>query len=281
MFRRLPSQRSEPMSENASRAGDYKLPFDFSGQVCVVTGAGQGIGKAIAGVFAAHEAEVVIADLAVESGLSAAEEIRSAKGRAHFFEIDVSDERRVVALVDDVYGRFGRIDVVVHNAAYFPLTAFEDIDDGILARTLSVNLKAAFWLTQAALPCFKRQGKGRVLVTSSVTGARVAYPGLAHYAASKAGINGFIRAAALELAKYNVTVNGVEPGMIETSAADNLGDRAHAEKLASRIPMKRLGSPKDIAFAMAFLASDAASYVTGQTLIVDGGALLPECGVSP
>jgi len=105
----------------------------------------------------------------------------------------------------------------------------------------------------------------------------VACPGLAHYAASKAGVNGFIRAAALELAKHRITVNGVEPGMIETPAADNLGDAAHQDELRKGVPLGRLGRPEDIAAAMLFLASEAAAYITGQTIIVDGGALLPEC----
>jgi 3-oxoacyl-[acyl-carrier protein] reductase len=106
--------------------------------------------------------------------------------------------------------------VLIHNAAYFPLTAFADITPPLLQRTLAVNLQALFWLSQAALPAMRAQGGGRILVTSSVTGPRVAYPGLAHYAASKAGVNGFIRAAALELAADGITVNGVEPGMIRT-----------------------------------------------------------------
>lgn len=119
-------------------------------------------------------------------------------------------------------------------------------------------------------------GGGRILVTSSVTGPRVAYPGLAHYAASKAGVNGFIRAAALELACEGITVNGVEPGMIRTPAMANLGGEALNQAIAAAVPLGRLGEPEDIAAAMVFLASPAAGYITGQTLVVDGGALLPE-----
>ena len=125
-----------------------------------------------------------------------------------------------------------------------------------------MNLKSCFRLTQAALPALRRSVAGRVLVTSSVTGPRTAIPGLSHYAASKAGVNGFIRAAALELAGDGITVNGVEPGLVATPALGSLGDAA----------------PLDIAHAMLFLASDEASYITGQTLVVDGGALLPENG---
>ena len=139
-----------------------------------------------------------------------------------------------------------------------------------------MNLGALFWLTQAALPLFAARGGGCVLATSSVTGNRVAYPGLSHYAASKAGVNGFIRNAALELAPRNIRVNGVEPGMIHTPAMANLGDAALEARIAAGIPLGRLGQPADIANAMLFLASDAAAYITGQTLVVDGGATLPE-----
>lgn len=254
-----------------------RLPIDFSGRVCVVTGGGQGIGRSIVRTFAAHGAVVVVADQSSAASREAAEEISSAGGKSLPVCVDVADEGAVRALVELTVRQFGALDIVVHNAAFFPLTPFEQIDAPLLERTLSVNLKAAFWLTQAALPYLSRCGHGRVLVTSSVTGPRVAYPGLAHYAASKSGLNGFIRAAALELARHAVTVNGVEPGMIATAAAANLGDDQHGEELKKGIPLGRLGSPQDIAYAMAFLASDAASYITGQTLVVDGGALLPEC----
>ncbi|MBS0976453.1 SDR family oxidoreductase, partial [Serratia rubidaea] len=189
---------------------------------------------------------------------------------------DLSDAAQIALLVEQVTQRCGRLDVVVHNAAYFPLTPFAEIDRALLQRTLSVNLMAPFHLAQAALPWMRRQGGGRILVTSSVTGPKVAYPGLAHYAASKAGVNGFIRAAALELAPYGITVNGVEPGMIRTPAMANLGDASLNQAIGGAVPLGRLGEPEDIAAAMVFLASAAAGYITGQTLVVDGGALLPE-----
>jgi 3-oxoacyl-[acyl-carrier protein] reductase len=125
----------------------------------------------------------------------------------------------------------------------------------------------------------KKRGAGRILVTSSITGPRVAMPGTAHYAASKAGANGFIRTAALELAAYGITVNGVEPGYIDTPAMSALKARFGEEQLTRYIPLKRLGRPEDIAHAMLFLASDEAAYVTGQTIVVDGGSTLPESPV--
>jgi 3-oxoacyl-[acyl-carrier protein] reductase len=254
-----------------------QLSLHLHDRVCLVTGAGQGIGRAIARVFAAHEATMIVSDLVRERCERVASEIVSAGGRAVAAPADIGEQGAATDLVATALARFGRLDVLIHNAAFFPLAAFATIDAETLERTLAVNLKAAFWLTQAGLSALRASGRGRVLVTSSVTGPRVAYPGLAHYAASKSGVNGFIRAAALELAQYGITVNGVEPGMIATPAADNLGDAAHQESLRKNVPLGRLGRPEDIASAMLFLASDAAGYITGQTLIVDGGALLPEC----
>lgn len=255
----------------------WRAPIDLSGRICIVTGGGQGIGRAIVRTFVAHGANVVIADNSHTRCEEAANEVISCGGRALAVCADIGDRDDIDDLVRRSERELGGVDVVVHNAAVFPLRDFEAIDSELLERTLAVNLKAAFWLTQAALPALRRSGRGRVLVTSSVTGPRVAYPGLAHYAASKAGLNGFVRAAALELASARITVNGVEPGMIATPAAANLGDEAHSAELARGVPLGRLGEAQDIASAMLFLASDAAAYITGQTIVVDGGALLPEC----
>ncbi|QHA86744.1 SDR family oxidoreductase [Serratia rhizosphaerae] len=248
----------------------------FRGQVVLVTGGAQGIGLAIAGAFARLGATLVVADLQHDKARQAAEQLTEQGGSAQALACDLADEAQIAALVAQVTQRCRRLDVVVHNAAYFPLTPFAEIDRALLQRTLSVNLMAPFHLAQAALPWMRRQGGGRILVTSSVTGPKVAYPGLAHYAASKAGVNGFIRAAALELAPYGITVNGVEPGMIRTPAMANLGDDAFNQAIGGAVPLGRLGEPEDIAAAMVFLASAAAGYITGQTLVVDGGALLPE-----
>ncbi|MDR0278283.1 MAG: SDR family oxidoreductase [Paucimonas sp.] len=246
--------------------------FDFTGQQVLVTGGAQGIGRAIVEGFARAGAEVLIADLNLDGARALASALNDEGHRVSASGIDLADREAVAALLAGL----PRLDVLVHNAAYFPLTPFEQIDEPLLRRTLDVNLSALFWLTQGALPLFRRQGRGNVLVTSSVTGPRVAYPGLSHYAASKAGVNGFIRSAALELAAHGVRVNGVEPGMIRTPAMDNLGDASLNARIAGSVPLGRLGEPQDIAAAMLFLASDNAAYITGQTLIVDGGATLPE-----
>ena len=256
-------------------SGD-RVALDLFGRTAIVTGAGQGIGRAISRAFAAHGATVVAADLQGKRAAAVTEEIVAAGGTAHPVSADLGDIAAIDALVTETFERFGRLDIVLHNAAYFPRMALAEITPEVLERTLSVNLKAAFRLTQAALPFLKASPGGRLLFTSSVTGPRVAFPGLAHYAASKAGLNGFIRAAALELAPFGITVNGVEPGMIATGAADNLGGADFQRDLIGGIPLGRLGRPEEIAAAMLFLASEAAAYITGQTIVVDGGALLPE-----
>lgn len=246
--------------------------FDFSGRRVLVTGAAQGIGRRIAEGFATAGASLLLLDRQEQAVAALASELRSQGREARALAVDLADPAASAAALAGLDG----LDVLVHNAAYFPLTEFAAITPQLLQRTLAVNLGALFWLTQAALPLFAARGGGCVLATSSVTGNRVAYPGLSHYAASKAGVNGFIRNAALELAPRNIRVNGVEPGMIHTPAMANLGDAALEARIAAGIPLGHLGQPADIANAMLFLASDAAAYITGQTLVVDGGATLPE-----
>jgi 3-oxoacyl-[acyl-carrier protein] reductase len=263
---------------NETMLSAARLPLDLCGRKCIVTGAARGIGRAIAVALAAHGAIVAIVDRAISESQAACADIVRAGGQAQALAADLADRAEIERVMVRATGDLGGLDVLVHNAAHYPLRLLPDIDAALLQRTLAVNLEAAFWLTQAGLPMLRLSGRGRILITSSVTGPRVAYPGLAHYAASKAGLNGFIRSAALELAGERITVNGIEPGMIATPAAANLGGEAHQQWLARRIPLGRLGRPQDIAYAMLFLASDAAAYITGQTLVVDGGALLPECG---
>lgn len=255
-------------------------PFTLHGKVALVTGGGRGIGAAIADVFARAGAKVLIANRSAAAGEAVAAAIRAAGGAAQAFGCDVGQRAQAQAAVSEAVRVFDALDIVVHNAAVNPWARIEALDDAALEQTLAVNLKACFWLAQAALPhwreCAGRGGGGRMLVTSSVTGPRVAMPGATPYAASKAGVNGFIRSAALELARERVTVNGVEPGYIAKQGGSLLSDPERAQHIARHIPVGMLGRPEDIAYAMCYLASDAARYVTGQTLVVDGGSTLSE-----
>lgn len=252
---------------------------DLSGKVAIVTGAGQGIGEGIAKIFAAAGAKIVVATRTAENGQETVDDIVAAGGEAVLVQCDVGQRQQVEDMVATCVERFGRVDITVHNAAVYPLHTIEELTDDVVDTTLSVNMKAGVWLTQACLPHFRKQGGGRLLFTSSVTGPRVAMPGTAHYAMSKSGLNGFIRTAALEYARENITVNGVEPGYILTHAMSALGDEEELKAMAECIPQGHLGAPQDIANTMLFLASDEAAYITGQTIVVDGGSTLPESQV--
>jgi 3-oxoacyl-[acyl-carrier protein] reductase len=250
--------------------------FGLHGKVALVTGGGRGIGAAIAVVFAQAGARVLIANRTAEAGEAVAASIAAAGGIAESIGCDIGRHDEAERAVAEAARRFGMLDIVVHNAAVNSWARIDELTDAAIEQTFAINLKACFWLTQAALPHWRARGGGRMLVTSSVTGPRVAMPGAAAYAASKAGVNGFIRSAALELAPERVTVNGVEPGYIAKQGGSLLSDPERAARIARHIPMGELGRPDDIAHAMCFLASDAARYVTGQTLVVDGGSTLPE-----
>ncbi|MCK1297396.1 MULTISPECIES: SDR family oxidoreductase [unclassified Bradyrhizobium] len=248
----------------------------LKGKTAIVTGSGQGIGAAIARIFAGEGAQVVIATRTESHGQATMSNIVAAGGEAILCVTDVGAPRQIERAVDLAVSKYGKLDIVVHNAASFAAGKVEDLDESQLEESLNVNLKAAFRLSKAAIPHLRRRGGGRLLFTSSVTGPRVAMPGASYYAASKSGLNGFIRTAAIELAKYRITVNGVEPGFIKTPAMNLLADEEGQKVLAKYVPMGALGVPEDIAYAMLYLASEEAAYVTGQTIVVDGGSTLPE-----
>src|ERR1700723_891985 len=251
---------------------------DLSNKVAIVTGAGQGIGEGIARVFAKAGAKVVLATRSQANGQAVTDSIVKSGGVATMNQTDVGRRSEVKRVVAQTVERYGRLDIVIHNAAVYPIIPIEKLSDEDLDLTLCVNLKAGFWFIQESLPYLRKQGGGRILFTSSVTGPNVAMPGTAHYAASKAGLNGLIRTAALEYARQNVTVNGVEPGYIRTPAMDALGGAEALALMASQIPVGKLGDPVDIGHAMLFLASGAASYITGQTIVVDVAAAHRQAG---
>ena len=249
---------------------------DLTGKVAIVTGSGQGIGEGIAKVFARHGAKIVVATRSVGNGQETVDDIVAAGGEAMLVQCDVGLHEQVDAVVAETVAAYGRVDIGIHNAAIYPLHNIDDLTDEVIDQTLSVNMKAAVWLTQACVPHFRKQGGGRMIFTSSVTGPRVAMPGTSHYAMSKGGMNGFIRTAALEYARENITINGVEPGYILTAAMSALGGEEELKAMSQCIPLGKMGVPEDIAYTMLFLATDEASYLTGQTIVVDGGSTLPE-----
>ena len=251
----------------------------LDGKVAIVTGSGQGIGESIARIFAQAGARVVVATRSAGNGQQTVDAILADGGEAILLQCDIGRHDEVDNVVASTVAEYGRIDIAVHNAGVYPLATIEELSDDVLEHTLAVNMKSGVWITQACLPHFRAQGGGRVLFTSSVTGPRVAMPGMAHYGMSKSGLNGFVRTAALEYARENITVNAVEPGYILTEAMKTLGSEEELKAMAQCIPRGDMGKPADVAYAMLFLASDEASYVTGQTIVVDGGSTLPESQV--
>lgn len=252
---------------------------DLSNKVAIVTGAGQGIGAGIARVFAKAGAKVMVVNRTAANGENTVAEITDAGGTADLCAVDIGDIDNIEKAVADTVNKWGGVDIMLHNAASFLGGPVESYSEDDLETVLSVNLKACFRLSKAAIPHFRKRGGGRLLFTSSVTGPRVAMPGTSYYAASKGGMNAFIRTAAIELARENITVNGVEPGYIRTAAMELLADEEGLAQMTKYIPAGFMGAPEDIAYAMLYLASDEARYITGQTICVDGGSTLPESPV--
>jgi 3-oxoacyl-[acyl-carrier protein] reductase len=250
--------------------------FRLDGKVALVTGARPGIGGAIAAHLAQAGARVMLANRTREAAAEVALEVQRQGGTAHATGFS-ADEAGAARAIEDTLAACGALDILVHNAGGCPWTRLETLSAELLEGTLALNLKCCFYLTRAALPALRRRGGGRILVTSSVTGPRVVMAGAAHYAAAKAGVNGFIRAAALELAADRITVNGVEPGFI-AKGRGRLSEPQTRSRIERYIPLGTMGRPEDVAGAILYLASDAARWITGQTIVVDGGATLPDSG---
>ncbi len=251
----------------------------LEGKVAIVTGGGRGIGAGISRVFAEAGAKVMIATRTASYGEELLDQIKAKGGDAALLSLDVGDTADLDRLVRTTLDRWGGVDILVHNAASFLGGPVDDYSEDDLETVLAVNLKACFRLSKALVPSMRARGGGRLLFTSSVTGPRVAMPGTSYYAASKGGMNAFIRTAALEFARENITVNGIEPGYIRTAAMELLADEDGLAEMTRYIPAGFMGDPEDIAFAMLYLASDEARYITGQTICIDGGSTLPESPV--
>jgi len=242
--------------------------IDLAGRVALVTGASRGIGRAIAARLAAQGATVVAAARG-DNAAATVDAIRTTGGNAELASADVSDAAAIEALVAGTMQRHGRIDILVNNAGIAKDQLMLRMKRDDWDQVIATNLTAAFALTQAVLKPMIRQKSGRIVCISSVVG-QSGNAGQANYAASKAGLIGFAKAVAQEVASRNITVNVVAPGLIETDMTRAITGNAR-EDWAAKIPLKRLGTPDDIAAAVCFLASDEAAYITGQVLAVNGG----------
>jgi 3-oxoacyl-[acyl-carrier protein] reductase len=254
------------------------MPGRVEDKVAIVIGAARGIGAAIAERLIEEGAGVVIADTLADEGQAIASRL-GARGEATFVATDVSRKDSVDALVQGTLARCGRVDILVQNAGIYPYTMLPEIPLEEWDAVLGVNLRGCFLAIQACIPAMRARRYGRIVLTSSITGPRVSNPGHGHYSASKAGINGLIRAAAIELAPDGITVNGVEPGNILTEGMQAERAPEFIGAMERSVPLGRLGTPRDVAHAVLFLASDEAAYITGTTIIVDGGQILPEAKV--
>ena len=242
-------------------------------RVAIITGAGQGIGKALALGLAREDAKLVIADINQDKAVAVKNEINEMGATALAIRTDVSDEVSVQSLVDHVLQQFGTIDILINNAGIFPVSSVEDMKEEEWNRVIDTNLIGAFLCSRAVVRKFLQQASGRII---SITSGR-AFQGAknaAHYASSKAGLIGFSRSLALELASHHITVNIICPGITDTAQPRGHLSEEQLYGQAQKIPLGRIGQPEDLVGAAVFLASDAAAFITGQTIVVNGGSFM-------
>jgi len=241
-----------------------------TGRTVIVTGGTKGIGKGIARVFAQAGANVVVVGRDRATGEAAAAELG-----ATYVQADIAQAADCERMAAEAEQRFGDIDVLCANAGIFPDVKLADMTERDIDEIFAINVRGTMLSVKACMPALERSGHGRVVLTSSITGPITGYPGWSHYGATKAAQLGFLRTAAIELAPRGITINAVMPGNIETEGLAEMGPDYRAAMEAS-IPQKKIGTVEDIGHAALFFASDEANYITGQTIVVDGGQVQPE-----
>jgi 3-oxoacyl-[acyl-carrier protein] reductase len=247
----------------------------ITGRTVLVTGGTRGIGRGIAQTFAGAGARVAISGRDRASGETAAAELAAGGGEVAYIQADVSSAADSERMVSETVKRFGGLDVLCANAGVFPSARIEDMTEEEIDSIFATNVKGMMLSVKAAIPALARSGHGRVIVTSSITGPITGFPGWSHYGATKAAQLGWVRTAAIELAKSAITVNAVLPGNIITEGLEEMG-ADYLRQMGASIPLRRLGATADIGNAALFFATDEAAYITGQTIVVDGGQILPE-----
>ncbi len=247
---------------------------NLSGRIAIVTGAGQGMGRSVAQALAARGATIVVNDLKAEKAEGVAAELRAGGAEAHAIVADVIDAAAVRGMIEETIARYGGIHILINNAGVLRPTKVIDIPEEEWDWVIAVNLKGTFLCSQAVLPAMKTNRWGRIVNFSSTAGKNVSTVGGAHYTAAKAGILGFTRHLAKEVAADGITVNSVCPGLIDTEMVRATIDDARTADYARSFPISRLGLPEEVAELVAFLASDRAAYITGASLDINGGGLL-------
>jgi len=247
----------------------------LDGRSAIVTGGSKGIGRGIAETLAAAGVNVLVTARTQNDLDATVAGLADQPGRVSGLATDVTNPDDCRRAVETAVERHGGLDIVCANAGIFPSGRLEELTPDDIEHVLAVNFKGTVFVIQAALPALTASGHGRVIITSSITGPITGYPGWSHYGASKAAQLGFLRTAAMELAPKQITINAVMPGNIITEGLIEMGQE-YMDQMAASIPARRLGSVADIGNAALFFATDEAAYITGQSLVVDGGQILPE-----
>jgi 3-oxoacyl-[acyl-carrier protein] reductase len=247
----------------------------LQGRSAIVTGGSKGIGRGIAETFADAGVNVVVTGRSQSDIDACVADLAGKPGTVTGVAADVTSQEDCRRVVATAVQRHGALDILCANAGIFPSARIEDLTPENLEEVIGVNFKGTVYIVQAALSALADSGHGRVIVTSSITGPVTGFPGWSHYGASKAAQLGFIRTAAMELAPKNITINAVLPGNIITEGLVEMGQE-YMDGMTASIPAGRLGTVADIGYAALFFATDEAGYVTGQSLVIDGGQILPE-----
>jgi len=250
--------------------------MDLKDKVAIVTGARRGMGRTHALVLAKAGAKVVVADISLEDCQKVVEEIEKNGGEAIAVKCDVSKKEEVKEMVKETVEKFGKVDILVNNAGITQFKPFLELTEEEWDRTIDINLKGYFLCAQATAEEMAKQKAGVIVNIASVAMGQqgIGFPTLVHYCASKGGIVGMTEALAVELAPFGIRVNAIAPGMIDTPMIDPVKkDPGTMEAMLARVPMHRVGKPEEVSNLVLFLASDASSYITGSTVVIDGGWL--------
>lgn len=245
----------------------------LEGRVAIVTGGARGIGRSVSLIFAREGAKVALFDVVLERALKTVNEIKALGREAVAFKVDVSKKDEIKKAVERVIDTFHKVDILVNNAGIFSSVRIEEMTEEEWDKVMAVNLKGSFFCSQAVVRWYKHQKYGKIINIGSIAGQTGGLYAGVHYSASKAGVVCLTKSLAKRLAKYNISVNGVNPGLVET---DMTRDWPKDVKglLKKQIPLGRLGQPEDVAKVVLFLASDDSNYITGETINVDGGSAM-------